>query len=106
MNGKTIPDSARLSCAACEVYYDYRDTPDRSCPDCGCPPATVVELRGATADFNGSRHFVANPVLPAWLSKHAEHVKSVRQRRYSRDSMRKRRSEQTESADTDSGQAE
>lgn len=63
-----IPNSALLICAGCGGGYDYRVMPDRSCPECGCPPATIRVESSDGERVSGS--IVPNPEHAAWLTAH------------------------------------
>lgn len=86
--------SARLECAGCESFYDYRVTPDRSCPECGCPPGTVVDVTFAEGQAV-HRRFIPNPAQPGWLANNGDAVSKAKRRIYQRDLMRQRRKTQT-----------
>ena len=73
---KFIPYAAQLTCAACDVIYDYRVMPDRSCPECGCPPATIRKEEVIGPDTVRGQ-IVPNPAQAAFLSAKRKSVDTV-----------------------------
>ena len=67
-----IPASARLTCVACQSFYDYRVMPDRSCPECGCPAPTVRQTLQPDAEGRGFGTIVPNPAQAEWLAVNSQ----------------------------------
>lgn len=67
---KFIPHSARLWCERCEEFYDFRDKPDRSCPECSLPPPTIREQVYDEEGKPVSGRIIPNPAHAAALAVH------------------------------------
>lgn len=67
---KLIPHSARLWCERCEQHYDFRDTPDRSCPECALPPETIREQLYDAKGEPLSGRIIPNPAHAEALANH------------------------------------